>query len=132
MLIITYITINVIVSQLVGIEIHLNMFLVVNKYILRNKFVGITLWPFIVMKHKVLKEDKVFLNHERIHLRQQLELLILPFFLIYGIEYLVRLIQYKNSYSAYRNISFEREAYQNETNLTYLKKKKIWSFLRFL
>ncbi len=108
------------------------MFLVVNKYILRNKFVGITLWPFIVMKHKVLKEDKVFLNHERIHLRQQLELLILPFFLIYGIEYLVRLIQYKNSYSAYRNISFEREAYQNETNLTYLKKKKIWSFLRFL
>lgn len=107
------------------------MFLVVNKYLLRKKFVGITLWPFIVMKHEVLKEDKVFLNHERIHLRQQLELLILPFFVIYGMEYLVRLVQYRNAYLAYRNISFEREAYQNESNLAYLKTKKFWSFFRF-
>jgi hypothetical protein len=108
------------------------MLLVVNKYLLRKRFVGITLWPFIVMKHQRLKKDAVFINHERIHLRQQLELLILPFFIIYGLEYLVRLIQYKNRYVAYRNISFEREAYQNEGNMRYLRNKKFWSFLRFL
>lgn len=108
------------------------MFFVVSKYILRKKFVGLTLWPFIVLKHKGLKNDKVFLNHERIHLRQQLELLIIPFFVIYMIEYFLRLIQYRNRYLAYRNISFEREAYQNETNLDYLEHKKLWSFLRFL
>lgn len=108
------------------------MFLVVNKYILRKKFVGITLWPFIVIKHEGLKGDAVFINHERIHLRQQLELLILPFFILYFFEFLYRLLQYKNAYTAYRNISFEREAYRNETRLDYLKEKKIWSFLKFL
>lgn len=108
------------------------MLLVVNKYLLRNRFVGITFWPFIVMKHKGLKTDPVFINHERIHLRQQLEMLILPFFVWYGFEYLARLIQYKNWYVAYRNISFEREAYANEEDLTYLKGKKLWSFMRFL
>lgn len=108
------------------------MLFIVNKHILRKGFVGITLWPFIVMKHKGLREDAVFINHESIHLRQQLELLILPFFVWYGLEYLVRLIQYKNRYTAYRNISFEREAYSNEENLAYLKGKKFWSFIRFL
>jgi len=108
------------------------MLLVVNKYLLRKKFVGITLWPFIVMKNKGLKNDAVFINHERIHLRQQLELLVLPFFLWYGIEFCVRCIQYKNAYTAYRNISFEREAYKNEENLDYLKRKKFWSFIHFL
>lgn len=108
------------------------MLLVVNKYLLRKRFVGVTFWPFIVMKHKGLKKDAIFINHERIHLRQQLELLILPFFIIYGLEYLIRFIQYRNPYLAYRNISFEREAYQNEGNMAYLKDKKFWSFLRFL
>ena len=108
------------------------MLLIVNKYLLRKRFVGITLWPFIVIKNKELKEDVVFINHERIHLRQQLELLILPFFIIYGIEFLIGLIKYKEAYTAYRNISFEREAYKNEGNLNYLKKKKLWSFVKFL
>ena len=67
------------------------MLLIVNKYLLRKQFVGITLWPFIVMKNEELKKDRVFINHERIHLRQQLELLILPFFIIYGVEYLIKL-----------------------------------------
>jgi len=108
------------------------MLLVVNKYILRKGFVGVTLWPFIVMKHKGLKRDTVFINHERIHLRQQLEMLVLPFFLWYFIEYLIRLVQYRNRYDAYRNISFEREAYAQEANLDYLKGRRFWSFLRFL
>lgn len=108
------------------------MFLVVNKYILRKRFVGITLWPFIVMRDKGLKEDASFINHERIHLRQQLELLVLPFFVIYFLEYLYRLLQYRDNYLAYRNISFEREAYRNEMHLEYLKEKKFWSFVRFL
>lgn len=108
------------------------MLLVVNKYILRNRFVGVTLWPFIVMKHKGLKTDPIFINHERIHLRQQLEMLVLPFFLWYFVEYLFRCVQYRNRYQAYRNISFEREAYAQEDNLEYLKAKRFWSFLKFL
>ncbi len=105
---------------------------VVNKYLIGRHFVGIALWPFIVVKDSFLKHDESFINHERIHLRQQAELLVLPFYLIYLIEYILRLIIYRNSQQAYRNISFEREAYENEENLEYLKKRRPWSFIKYL
>ena len=108
------------------------MFFVVNKYLLRKRFVGITLWPFAIMKSPDLKNDQVFINHEQIHLRQQSELLVLPFFLFYGLEYLYRLIQYKDRYIAYKNISFEREAYANEKQLDYLKERKYCAWCKYL
>jgi len=108
------------------------MLLVVNKYLFRKRFVGITLWPFVFMKYADLKRDEIFINHERIHLRQQLELLILPFFIWYVIEYTIRLLQYRDRYKAYLNISFEREAYANEAQLDYLKHRSFWKFLNFL
>jgi len=74
----------------------------------------------------------LLLNHERIHLRQQAELLILPFYIWYVFEYLIKLMQYKDKKQAYRNVSFEREAYANEANPDYLKNRKFWAFLKFL
>ncbi|WP_299218532.1 hypothetical protein [uncultured Aquimarina sp.] len=106
--------------------------IVVNKYLIGRHFVGIALWPFIVVKDHHLKEDEVFINHERIHLRQQAELLVIPFYFVYFTEYIIRLLQYRNSQAAYRNISFEREAYEMETELSYLKNRKLWSFTKFL
>ncbi|KAA1242121.1 hypothetical protein [Aquimarina sp. RZ0] len=106
--------------------------ILVNKYLIGRYFVGIALWPFIVIKDHRLKEDKVFLNHEKIHLRQQAELLVIPFYFVYLFEYIIRLYQYKNSQEAYRNISFEREAYEMEDNLSYLKNRKLWSFMKYL
>lgn len=65
------------------------------------------------------------INHERIHTAQMRELLFLPFYVIYFIEWLVRLIQTRGaSYRAYHLISFEREAYQQASDLTYLSKRK--------
>ena len=32
---------------------------------------------------------------------------------------------------AYRNISFEREAYTNEANSNYLNNRALWSFIKF-
>jgi len=106
--------------------------ILVNKYLIGRHFVGIALWPFIVVKNDILKKDQIFINHERIHLRQQIELLVIPFYLIYFFEYVIRLVQYRNSQEAYRNISFEREAYEKECDLTYLKKRRLWSFLKYL
>ncbi len=108
------------------------MIVLVNRYLFQKKFSGIAIWPFIILKHKRLKEDTVFLNHERIHLRQQIELLVIPFFVWYGIEFLLKLFHYKNSYQAYRNISFEREAYSNEKDLDYLKKRSFWKFANYI
>lgn len=108
------------------------MIVVVNKYLMAKGFKGISLWPFVILKHKALSKNPVFINHERIHLKQQIEMLILPFYLWYSIEFIIRLIQYKNRNSAYKNISFEREAYSNESNLDYFKKRNLWSFLDYL
>lgn len=107
------------------------MILVVNKYLLAKGFKGISLWPFIVMRDKNATNDKVFINHERIHLKQQQELLVIPFYILYVTEFLIRYILYRNPYKAYRNISFEREAYLNERDAGYCQNRKFWNFTRY-
>lgn len=107
------------------------MFIIVLKYLLPKGYRGITLFPFIFLLRKEDKQNLVLVNHEKIHIRQQLELLVIPFFIWYGLEFLVRLFQYKNRREAYRNISFEREAYNNEKDLDYLKKRSYWNFLKY-
>lgn len=104
----------------------------ISKYLVPKGYSGLTIFPFVFLKHKGLKWNEIFINHEKIHLKQQIEMLILPFYLFYVIEFLIRLFQYKNWHKAYRNISFEREAYQNESNLQYLKQRKFWAFLKYL
>lgn len=108
------------------------MFVIVNKRILAKHFDGAVLWPFIIIKRPELKADPVFMNHERTHLRQQLELLVILFFIWYFTEYFIRLLKYRDSYLAYSRICFEREAYANEQDLEYLKKRKPWSFLKYM
>ncbi|MDI1304531.1 MAG: hypothetical protein PSX42_06770 [bacterium] len=108
------------------------MFLIVAKYLIPKGYRGLAAFPFVFVKYRIDVENKVFVNHEKIHLRQQLELLVIPFFIWYFIEYLFRLIQYKKADLAYRNISFEREAYANEKDLEYLKSRFFLKFLDFL
>jgi hypothetical protein len=107
------------------------MFLIATKYLIPKGYRGLTVFPFIFVKYNSDKKNEVFVNHERIHLRQQLELLVIPFFIWYFTEFLVRFIQYKNWDLAYRNISFEREAYANEKDLNYLKRRSFWCFLKY-
>lgn len=76
--------------------------------------------------------DKYVINHERIHTSQQKELLFLPFYLLYILEWIFRLIQYRNQQKAYMNISFEREAYKHGHDLTYLPTRKPFSWTKFL
>jgi hypothetical protein len=108
------------------------MILIVFKYLTPRGFRGLTFYPFVFLADKDDKLNKVFINHERIHIRQQIELLILLFYLWYFTEYLFRLIQYKDRKQAYFNISFEREAYKNEKNLNYLKSRPFWRFFKYL
>lgn len=108
------------------------MILIVNKYLLGRKFKGISLWPFVVLRNRKDLDDPVFLNHERIHLKQQLELLVLPFYILYLTEFVIRYVLYKNAYKAYYNISFEREAYRNEFDLHYCKRRNFWAFMKYI
>lgn len=76
--------------------------------------------------------DKYVVNHERIHTAQQRELLFIPFYILYGIEWLVRLVQYRDSHKAYMNISFEREAYANGRDLSYLQRRRFFAWRKYL
>ncbi|MBA5793376.1 hypothetical protein H1R17_02705 [Flavobacterium sp. xlx-214] len=108
------------------------MRLIISKFWVPKGFSGITIYPFIFARENFWKNNTIFINHEKIHLRQQIETLVLPFFVWYGLEYLIRLLQYQNRKKAYRNVSFEREAYANEQNPHYLKERRFFSFLRYL
>ena len=93
---------------------------------------AITIFPFIFLRHPKLKIDAVLINHERIHIRQALELMILPFYTWYTTEFVIRYIQHRDFTKAYLHISFEREAYSNERNPNYLRERKVWGFWKYL
>jgi hypothetical protein len=104
--------------------------IIISKY-LPKRVIGLTVFPFVFLKQTNMKLNAVLINHERIHLRQQLELLVIPFYLIYLIEFCTNFIKYKNVAKAYRNISFEKEAYQNEKDLEFLKSRSFWNFIKY-
>ena len=79
-------------------------------------------YPFII-RASTTEITPELINHERIHLRQQRELLIIPFYIWYLIAY------YRKGYM---NVSFEKEAYNNERDLNYLKKRNIFGFRKYL
>jgi len=101
-------------------------------HIIARKFSALTIYPFIFVRHANHKTDYVLINHEKIHIRQQKELLWFGFFVLYLLEYLIKLLYYRNSFLAYQNISFEREAYQNEDCLDYLTSRKMFSNFKYL
>lgn len=93
-----------------------------------RKFLAINLFGVLFAKGECTSS---LLNHEMIHTAQMKELLYIPFYIIYVLEWLVRMIQYRNSFEAYRNISFEREAYSNQDNNDYLTRRRYFSFLKY-
>ena len=99
----------------------------VRKILLGKDFLAICLFGFIF---SIRPLDKVELNHELIHAAQQKELLYLPFFFWYGLEWLILLLKYRDRMKAYQHIRFEKEAYRHQDDLTYLKKRKLFQYLR--
>lgn len=83
----------------------------------------LNLFGFYLTRDKSWISRRV-INHERIHDAQQRELLYIPFYLLYGLEWLWLLLKFRNSRKAYRAISFEREAYANDHDLSYLSRRK--------
>lgn len=93
---------------------------------------AIALWPFIILRSRRDVQNDTLIMHERIHLRQQAELLVIFFYLWYLTEYLLYRFQGKSHFEAYRKISFEKEAYTNETEQHYLAGRKYFAFIPFL
>jgi len=86
-----------------------------------ENYVGLTLWPLIILKYGNLKKDDILIHHGRIHLKQQ-ELLLLPFYFFYMFKWLLRCVRY---------LDFCK-AYANGANLNYASERKPFSFIKYL
>lgn len=95
-------------------------------------YLAITIGRTVFVKRgKKLNEKE--LRHEYIHLEQQKELWYVPFFLIYVVEFLIKFVVKLGRWNkAYRAISFEREAYRNEDNETYLRDRKRFAWIKYI
>lgn len=122
----------------------------INKFIPFPNFRAINIFGVLFVRG-ARPLTKVTLNHESIHSAQIAEVMIasVPFALLlwlftnvwlgillfiasyylwYVIEWLIRLPKG----NAYKNISFEREAYANENYSDYLSERKLFAFLDYL
>jgi hypothetical protein len=89
-----------------------------NKWFPFPGFSAITIWPFIFYKGEI---SESILNHELIHARQQKELLLVGFYLVYLVEWV---------FKGYDRISFEKEAYAHEADDSHLKTRKLFQMWR--
>lgn len=118
------------------------------KLLLFSGYNTIMLFGFIFTKLNELKPS--IIRHENIHRKQYLEctvlslpvtlllcylvsrwfLLLIPvfYYLLYVGEWLIRLFMPGD---AYRNISFEKEAYQNQYNPGYLSERRFFVWMKY-
>ena len=108
------------------------MKIIYNRFLPPKGFVAINICGIVFARQSFNPLSKRTKRHEAIHTHQMVELLFVVFYLWYGIEWIARLIQYRNKNEAYRNISFEREAYANDNDTNYLKRRKLYAFIRYL
>ena len=126
---------------------------VYNNIIPFKGFKAITIYPFVFVR-KSARFTSTDEYHERIHAKQQKEcltvavpvaavlwaagcgawsLLALPlFFWWYGIEWFIKACYYVNATTAYKNISFEREAYAHQHQLDYLFYRNPFAWFRYI
>ena len=101
------------------------------RFILMKNVTGITLSPFGIYIRKGYENNPRRDNHESIHWYQQLEMLIIFFYIWYFIEWIIRKL-FTTTSNAYRDISFEQEAYENDQDMKYLKIRKHYSWLKHI
>ena len=97
---------------------------------------GLAIYPVVFVEGDALTKkgnSTVILRHERIHLEQQREMFILPFYIIYLVEETLRAaFQFSGNYDqAYLAICFEREAYGNEAKGTYLRRRVPYAWTQY-
>ena len=102
-----------------------------NDFIPFRGYKAMTLLCFIFVRRGFELSDED-VRHESIHWEQQKEMLILPFFLWYLVEFIVNLFKFNDWSKAYRNISFEREAYDFEKEKDYLSFRKRFAWFNYL
>ncbi|MDO5665795.1 MAG: hypothetical protein Q4G63_11140 [Bacteroidia bacterium] len=108
------------------------MKIIYSKYLPFKGFRAINLFGVVFARKEHPKLSREIINHELIHTRQMLELMVIGFYVWYVAEWIIKWIIYKNRLMAYRNIGFEREAFDNDKDLDYLKFRKWYGFTSYI
>ena len=106
------------------------MKIIYNKIIPLKGFSAINIFGVVFARKEYGTLHWQTMNHELIHTAQMKELGYIPFYLLYFIEWVVRL--FINGKQAYRKISFEQEAYAYAGDTGYLPNRKKYAFLKYL
>ena len=69
-------------------------------------------------------------NHEAIHTAQMKEMLYVFFYIWYFVEWLIELFTYGSK--SYHTNTFEREAFDNDENLTYLTTRPRFAWWKYI
>ena len=104
------------------------MKIIKNNIIPLKGFAAINLFGVLFVRKNVKITAKL-LRHEAIHTEQIKEMLYIFFYIWYGIEWIINFIKYRDAITAYYNIRFEREAYQNEDKIDYLSKRMPFTWM---
>tara|TARA_B110000211_G_C13947753_1_gene494680 strand:+ start:399 stop:737 length:339 start_codon:yes stop_codon:yes gene_type:complete len=90
---------------------------------------AITLYPFIISKGEM---SDITLNHEKIHIKQQAELLVIGFYALYVWYWCIALAKGLRGDEAYHAIPFEKEAYANQEDAEYNQKRERLAWFNYL
>lgn len=109
------------------------MKIIYNDIIPFKGFKAINLFGVLFVRNEARgKVTDIDIQHESIHSAQQKELLWIGFYILYFLEFLVKLAYFGNWFYAYRRISFEREAYEYQDSPDYLKTRKFYHWFTLI
>ena len=136
-------------------KLQADMIIICNRFLPLRDFTAMTVWPFIFVRSEAWARYTADTHrHETIHCRQQVELLLvgavlaallalggsgwwsllaLPlFFWLYGLEWLVGLLTFRDGNWAYMRVSFEQEAYDNMLDPDYLSRRRPFAWINYM
>jgi hypothetical protein len=96
-----------------------------------NYYTGLSFFVFIWIS-KLTKDEVQLVRHEKIHFWQQVEMLFVFHWLLYGFFYITARTKGHGHYIAYRYNPFELEAYNRESDVTYLGKRKPFAWAGYI
>lgn len=129
------------------------MIVIKNKIIPFKGYETINLFGILFTRGDI---DQIEYNHESIHTEQIVDCFILGFiiigaicfianlsacwlllsptlfYILYGLEYVCIRAFHKKQADAYHDVSFEEEAYNNEENLSYIKNRIPFNWIKYI
>ena len=97
-------------------------------------YIALTVFPWVFIRNSAKQRYTPTVNrHETTHGYQQIETLWILFFVIYGLEYLIKIfICGFDTSRAYRSISFEQEAFYNQGDVNYNNTRKHYAWVKYI